>query len=421
VNVTTTSTYSEGDSKSATSNSNAVKYYTNGGAPTISAITDNGNNTFKITGTVGANGVNNNRSGTTLYYTTDGSDASSSSTRTTASITVSNGSFTSSDISIPARTTDGNTTIKALVVSTFPWGTTEALKTKSATKNNGAVQYHTNVGIPNVVITDNGNNTFTIKGTAGGRGVNNTPTTSYTWGYTNSYGNTDISGEKHLAVEAATASRTVYAKATTTGTWENNTTKYKEASLPIKNYQQPYWDATNSWVSLHNDSLKNGKLTIKKNWKYTWGGATKQNGSSPIVGYHIRIHRKANGASSYSPILGLTGSTSNNTISKGSGTDNYVDRASTSTTIEFNPVDLGFAPGDYIKVSIWAYTKDGTGTQKWGDPKTSEEKLVRNAGVVRVKTAGGWKEGQVWVKTTEGWKEAETVYAKTANGWKEST
>ena len=162
-------------------------------------------------------------------------------------------------------------------------------------------------------------------------------------------------------------------------------------------------------------SYKNNRLTIKQNWTYTWAAAVAGNSDSPIKGYRIRIYKNG------TKLTGLTSSTSSNTIGKGSGTLEYVDRESTSCTITFNPVTLGFLPKDTIKVGIYAYTKNGAGTQLWSDTHMiSDESTVQNAGVVRVKVNNTWKEGQVWVKVNGVWKEAETVNVKVNGAWKES-
>jgi hypothetical protein len=181
------------------------------------------------------------------------------------------------------------------------------------------------------------------------------------------------------------------------------------------------------------------RLTIKENWKFTWdSGGTPHGTTSPIKGYYIQVLRKPKDGSSFSAIKGLVGSTSNPTITKGSGTKAYIDRQSLSKEIVFDPAALGFVPGDYVKIKAAAYTQWGDGSWKDSGYAESGEYLVQNAGIVKIKVNTGtseapkmeWKEGQVWIKTldangNEVWREAETVYIKTLDEnkkevWKES-
>ena len=59
---------------------NNVSVATPGGSPEV-YISDNGNNTIKLWGTLGKAGENNNITSATLYYTIDGSDPKDSTTR----------------------------------------------------------------------------------------------------------------------------------------------------------------------------------------------------------------------------------------------------------------------------------------------------------------------------------------------------
>jgi len=91
-----------------------------------------------------------------------------------------------------------------------------------------------------------------------------------------------------------------------------------------------------------------------------------------------------------------------------------------STSFYFDPTEFGIKNKDILRITIYpynAYSITDSLITKSGTTYTSE---ALNAGIVRVKTAGGWKEGQVWVKTVSGWKEATGVYTKTSAGWKES-
>jgi hypothetical protein len=100
-----------------------------------------------------------------------------------------------------------------------------------------------------------------------------------------------------------------------------------------------------------------------------------------------------------------------------------------TTEFYFKPKDIGINSGDLYQITVYPYCvysqyyEEGetvpqpsaflAGTATIGTNKISK-------GVVRVKTTGGWVEGQVWVMTDKGWKQAEAVYTKTADGWKEA-
>jgi hypothetical protein len=89
------------------------------------------------------------------------------------------------------------------------------------------------------------------------------------------------------------------------------------------------------------------------------------------------------------------------------------------TKIYLNPKDFGINGGDAYKVMVYPCFHIGEHSRL---SNQGIEFIVGKVskGIVRVKTANGWVEGQVWVKTKSGWKEAESVYTKTADGWKEA-
>lgn len=271
----------------------------------------------------------------------------------------------------------------------------------------------TAVTVSKPTITDNGDNTFTIKASAGKAGTNNKVNSStlyYRKGTSGTYlkaSGLTLSEEK-ITASAASASQTVYAYTEVDGQYNDPTSS--TASASIKNYVAP--NVPGKPVISYTKS----RLTIKENWTYTWTAATQSNSSSPVKGYRIKIFKNG------TEIPGLTCSTSNNTIGKGSGSTKYVDRESTSCTITFNPVTLGFEPKDTIKVRIHAYTKNAAGGKVFNSANTdSVESTVQNAGIVHVRVNNAWKEGQVYVKVSGAWKEAESVHTKVSGSWKEST
>jgi hypothetical protein len=111
-------------------------------------------------------------------------------------------------------------------------------------------------------------------------------------------------------------------------------------------------------------------------------------------------------------------------ISHGASSEVYIKNP-LKTEFYFTPKTLGILPGDGYKIVVYPYsnylnfnadgmealiTNQGTAL---ADGKVSK-------GIVRVMTANGWVEGQVWVYTEKGWVEADGVYAKTTDGWQES-
>lgn len=385
-----------------------VYYYTNGSSPTVS-VKDNGNNTFTVSGKLGSNGWNNGLSSATLYYTTNGKAPDSGQSWTTSvslTSTGSGGSY-SKTYNIPS----GCTKVYAIVYCSFARNTTNSGNAIAA------VKYYTAIGKPAISITDNYDNTFTISGTKASNGTNNTATTSYAWGYSTSYGNSGTGAKSLTIATPGNATRTVYAKATASPSWSGDSAKTATTSLDIKQYVAP--SAPGTPVIAYSKS----RLTIKENWTFTWTAATKTNRSSPIKGYRIRLYKNG------SLVTGITGSTSSDTIKKGSGSNEYLDRESTSCTVTFDPTAFGFVPGDTVQLGIYSYTRNGssnTGAQLFnggGDGSAhvkSAVSTVRNAGIVRVKPNGSWVEGQVYVKVDGSWREAETVSTKVSGNWKES-
>lgn len=88
------------------------------------------------------------------------------------------------------------------------------------------------------------------------------------------------------------------------------------------------------------------------------------------------------------------------------------------TEFFFTPKTLGILPGSSYQFRIYPYSHyEGALISTKG---TDSSIIDVPKGIVRVKTANGWVEGQVWVMTESGWKNAEVIYTKTADGWKEA-
>lgn len=383
--------------------SKTVYYYTNGSVPPTPTITDNGNNTFTISGKNSKAGTNNPIKTSMLYYKIGTADWKTKTLSTT-----SEGSY-SVTLDIPSGST--TPTIRAQSECTFAWGSNADYKTRTSGEAVEKVKYYTAIGKPSVSIIDNNDNTFTISGTNASSGTNNTASTSYAWGYSTSYGNSGT-GTKSLNIATpGNATRTVYAKATASPSWSKDTDKTATTSLAIKQYVAP------SDPGVPSIKYTKSRLTLKENWTINWAPATATNSSSPVVGYRIRVYRKSKGASEFStiPIKSMTTGELLTTSS------NYYDREIDNTTMKINPVQNDIAVGDTIKIGIYSYTKDGNGVKKFSDTNVfSKSYVVQNAGIVNAKVSGAYKEGQVFVKVNGAWKEAESISAKVNGTWKES-
>lgn len=281
-------------------------------------------------------------------------------------------------------------------------------------KFSGTVEYYTKVGIGTVSITDNGDNTFKVTGTKGANGTNNPASgPTLTWGYSKTDCSKAVSNPNKLEASTILTSRTVYAKCVTKATYGEDSEVITSAS--IKNYVAP------GKPGVPEISHTKSRLTIKEDWTYNWLMAAPGNLSSTIAGYRVRLYKNGN------LIRGLTHEgTKNGAIKLGlnkSSILEYLDTEEVTSKVTFDPNTFGYVPGDKVKLSVTAYAKNGKGTQLFGNngyPVESVESLVQNAGVVRVKTAAGWKEGQVYVRVNGTWKEADVIKVKTSTGWKES-
>lgn len=294
----------------------------------------------------------------------------------------------------------------------------------------------TEVGTGTVSIADNYNNSFTVTCTSGTTGTNNPIIAQGMW--TAQYKNADGSWmwdnedkntlSKTIALGGLTNSdqREVAGYLRSYATYGANANTSNTAW--ISQYRPPS-DVKN--LRLTSNSFKNNRLTIKQNWTYSWDPAEPANATSPVAGYRIRIYK--NGALVKGVVVG-----SGSTVIKGTGTNECIDRdGGTNCSVTFDPGPSGFdfKPGDTVKISVFAYAKNGLGQITWyvgstyyhlwsgngSTPVESAESTVQNSGIMRVRPAGSWKEGVVWVKVNNAWVEAEVVYAKDSNNWKEST
>lgn len=113
----------------------------------------------------------------------------------------------------------------------------------------------------------------------------------------------------------------------------------------------------------------------------------------------------------------------------------YLDNLNNTdvTEVYFNPRELGIEKDDDFQMIVYPYTVYGSYLEGQEvkhsalltNAGTSTAEMKFKLGVVRVKTEGGWVEGQVWVMAKDNngnnkWVEADGVFVNTANGWQES-
>lgn len=145
--------------------------------------------------------------------------------------------------------------------------------------------YATGVGTPSVSITDNGNNTFSISATKGSSGTNNAATGVGDISY--SFNNSNwISGSSG----SITGNTTVYARAYTTGTYNNS--GYASTSAYVKYYSRPgkptvtISDDGSGTVTISatkGSDGSNNAATAVSDIQYSFNNSTWTNYSSPFT------------------------------------------------------------------------------------------------------------------------------------------
>lgn len=150
--------------------------------------------------------------------------------------------------------------------------------------------------------------------------------------------------------------------------------------------------------------------TLKEALSFNWVAASPGT-NTPIVGYRLRLYKNGSLITGVNPY---------------DASASFYDTNSTSTTYSFDASALGFKVGDTIKLGIYSYAKNGAGDLLFngggiGEAQVdSDEYTFINAGIIRIKKDGIWKEGQVYIKVNGVWKEADSVYIKKDGLWKES-
>lgn len=283
-------------------------------------------------------------------------------------------------------------------------------------------------GKPTLTIKDNGNNTFTLSGKLGSNGANNALQSSalyYTLdGHQPAAGspNTTVVSLGKTSDGAFTKTfnippdcEKIIATVWCVFTYGSTQNSGGHIELPVKYYAAP------SKPGIPVIKYTKNRLTVKENWTYTWTAAKEANDNSPIKGYRIRLYK--NGVSV--PIYNIDGKEiSEYDSAMVANTKYYYDTKNSSCTFSIDPVQHGFLPGDKVKLGIYAYTRNGKSTQLFSGGGYAEvfsnELVVQNAGIMRVKVDGTWREGQVWVKADGKWHEADIVKTKVNGTWVES-
>ena len=289
--------------------------------------------------------------------------------------------------------------------------------------------YSVKTKVSTVKITDNKDNTFTVKTTTGLNGTNcdavdcrvygmtdNTEplyssdkvTIDYCTGkanggidtriFTLNASTTNIS--KGLIKKASGKTTTIklkpYTIATDNSYGNNNDGEIQTANIYY--YEPPKWSSAP--VLSYIDSTK---PTPKSKYKVEWGNnkVIKQNTTS-IYQYVVELYVKKQGAAK-----------------------TLVDTTTvTSTSCVFDGINYNLGKGDTITAKVVAYDKYGNGTDLPSEAKESNSITVESLGIMHAKiSATEWVEGQAFVYTDKGWKEAVGVYSKVDNpttGWKES-
>lgn len=283
-----------------------------------------------------------------------------------------------------------------------------------------------------VTIKDNYNNSFKITANKGTAGLNNNiPMSTVHWATSKTGTTWNYSIEEFYT--------SPYEKIVTFSASNDSTTR-KNATRPVAAFSRSHADdATTEDSTVKTENIKQycapgtvssapvigytkSRLTIKENWTVSWGSADKVNDSSPVVGYRIRLYRKAAGATSFSLIPIKTETESKSTTN---GTDIYYDRNSTTTQMTFYAAASGINPGDQVKFSIQPYTKYGQNNNGDillnGTRTESSVYTVKNAGTVRVRANSTWKESEAeYVRANGEWKEIEAIYVRANGAWKEA-
>lgn len=318
---------------------------------------------------------------------------------------------------------DATTKSRSWTLSLAGGFTAISLRNCTCSVEPSASYYYTNGTKPSLTITDNGNNTATMSGYLGSNGSNNGLISSPLYWTTNgmqpSGGSWYTPDENMGATSGGYYSKTINIPDGCSGIWAviYCNFKYNRTNTPHTYGGVRYYKAPGN-PGKPTISYTKSRLTIKEPWTFSWSAASAGNSNTPVAGYRIRVYKNGVGI--------RIKDSSGKIISTTNGSGDYpYDMHNTSCSFKLDPVSNGFKAGDTIRVSLYAFAFRGDRASLWSGSGAnavfSDTYTIQNAGIVQVRTASGWHEGQVHVRTASGWHEAETVQSRTASGWKEST
>lgn len=330
--------------------------------------------------------------------------------------------------------------IKGSSYSGWPDAWTASLKSGSVSRS-----YWTDIAAPSQSsISDTYANSYSITGYTSKAGTNNAinKTTLYYKVGSGSY--TAVANNALTYSGSFTPSgtaNTIAVSAYTTVDGVRNDPSSTAKTVNIRQYKAPNKPKN---LTIASSSYKNGRLTIKQDWTFTWTASTPGTGTgttngtdsnqttSKVKGYKITIQKKTG-----------SGNFTNIAIKNSSGTtitDSSHNYYANVTSLTFSPLKSNILPGDQVKIIVKPYTQYGRnndGDYLYGTEASYTTITVQNAGVMRVKAKTGgtasnpvynWREGVVWVKVNKGtaakpnvqWVEADIVKTKVGTLWRES-
>jgi hypothetical protein len=218
------------------------------------------------------------------------------------------------------------------------------------------------------------------------------------------------------------ATQQIYAKVTAGTTYYLDSGREATANAAIKQYVAPP-------AVQRTEVGAEAEVKLKDIRWLNWWRINGTNKSSPTKGYRLKVYK--NGTAISGLVLADIDNSKIRELERATemNPDTYIDHIDLlydvnagveSDIVKFYPNKLGFKVGDKLTLGIQAYSLDGKGTKLLSAETRSSTLTIKNSAVVQVKTAAGWKEGQVYVKVNGAWKEAQGVYTR-ATTWKEST
>lgn len=261
------------------------------------------------------------------------------------------------------------------------------------------------------IIYNPGDNYYTFKGEIGNSGSdNNKPTgckvfyttdgknpTSKSLNFTIT-GTEKTTWEKQMSIPQKEGTQTIKARISTLAPLGGVDTPEDKSQLwTVAYYSVPY-PLQNLNIS-YNTSRPTPNSTYTFQWRSRIDGSAGCN--NPVVKYDIKIY--------VDNIL-------KETLNVDRGKE---EKDGDTKTIIRTGKELGLKKESKLKFSGRAIGSSAYNNTPISS-RYSSEIPIESAGVAKIKTFDGWKEGQAWIKTNDGWKRSTGVYVKTSNGWKQS-